>query len=235
MGLFKYPMTIGESKEARYDKLVEARKVCHECVGLTNPSECEGGAFDCDAIGEWSRWQGNLSAPLMIVGQDWGDVQWFVREKGHSTDWSRTNRTLLELLASIGFNLKLPSETRDGILFFTNAVLCLKRGGAQAPVRPQWFRNCGRLFLRPTIELVQPKAVVCVGEKAYRAVLGAWEIKPRKFIDAVTSKDPVVLSPLGPAVFSVYHCSARTQNTNRNIVAQREDWKRIGEFLSLRP
>jgi DNA polymerase len=72
----------------------------------------------------------------MLVGQDWGDVEWFVREKGRSTDTSTTNRTLLRLLDVIGFKLNLPSETpSEGVLFFTNAVLCLKSGGAQASVR----------------------------------------------------------------------------------------------------
>jgi uracil-DNA glycosylase len=233
-------MSIGDGKKVRYHGLVEARKACRACTSLTNPSTsltnpsvCEDGKYDCDAIGSWSAWQGNLDAPLMLVGQDWGDVQWFVREEGRSTDTSRTNKTLLRLLASIGFELKLPSETPgDGVLFFTNAVLCLKDGGAQASVPTEWFRNCGTRFLRPTIELVQPKIVVCLGERAYRAVLGAWEIKARKFSDAVTLKEPVALSPLGPWVFPVYHCGARTQIMNRNLEAQLEDWKRIGEFLS---
>jgi len=33
------------------------------------------------------------------------------------------------------------------------------------------------------------------------------------------------------AVFAVYHCGAYVQNTHRKLVAQREDWKRIGKFL----
>jgi uracil-DNA glycosylase len=226
-------MGIGDSKKARYRALIEERKACQSCTGLTNPSMCEDGAFDCDAVGEWSRWQGNLDAALMVVGQDWGDVKWFVRAKGHSTDTSKTNTTLLELLDSIGFKLKMPSETHDdGVLFFTNAVLCLKSGGAQGPVLREWFRNCGKRFLRPTIELVKPMTVVCLGERAYRAVLGAWEIKAPRFKDAVISKEPVPLSPGGPWVFPVYHCGALALNMNRNIVEQRDDWRRIGEFLA---
>ena len=221
------------NKDTRYQALVEVRKACRACgTGLTNPSVCENGAFDCEAMGEWSHWQGNLDAPLMVVGQDWGDVAWFLREKGRSTNTSRTNTTLLKLLASIGFQLKLPYQTQgNGTLFFTNAVLCLKSCGAQSSVKPEWFRNCGHRFLRPTIELVQPKIVVCLGERAYRAVMGAWQIKARKFYDAVTSPDSVLLPPCGSSVFPVYHCGARTLNTNRNFEAQLADWKRIGRFL----
>jgi len=64
-------------KKAKYDALIEARKSCRACVDLVNPSVCQDGAFDCNAIGAWSKWQGNLDAPVMVIGQDWGDVAWF--------------------------------------------------------------------------------------------------------------------------------------------------------------
>ena len=112
---------------------MHGRKQCSQCTGLTNPSLCEGGVFDSDSIGSWSDWQGNLNAPVMLIGQDWGDVAWFVREKGRPTHTSRTNTTLLKLFDSIGLDIKLPKDTiRPGSLFFTNAILYLKQGGAQA-------------------------------------------------------------------------------------------------------
>ena len=67
-------MTELDSKRARYGALVGARKTCRACADPANPSVCEGGAFDCEAIGAWSRWQGNADAQVMVVGQDWGDV-----------------------------------------------------------------------------------------------------------------------------------------------------------------
>jgi uracil-DNA glycosylase family 4 len=219
-------------KKAEYDALVQARRLCRACVELVNPSVCQGGAFDSDAIGAWSNWQGNLDALVMVIGQDWGDVAWFLREKGRSTDTSRTNSTLLKLLASIGFEIKLPSETTDGgVLFFTNAILCLKKDGAQAAVRANWFRNCGTRFLRPVIELVQPKVVICLGQRAHRAVLSAFDLKVGNFNDAVLSKEPTLL-PINSRVFAVYHCGAGTLNRNRNFEHQLQDWHRIGEFLS---
>ena len=228
-------ITKNDSKEASCEKLVQDRKTCHACgEGLTNPSVCDGGRWDCNAIGAWSQWQGNLDAELMVVGQDWGDTRWFIRAKGRATDTSKTNNTLLRLLSSIGFDVRVQSQTPDrGALFFTNAILCLKSGGAQASVMPEWFQECGARFLRPTIEIVRPKVVVCLGERAYHAVLGAWPeqgTRPGKFKDAVTSKPPVQL-PGGTMVFPVYHCGARTLNMSRNLDEQRRDWKRIGDFL----
>jgi hypothetical protein len=86
----------GHSKGVRYRNLVRARKACRACDGLTNPSVCHDGVFDCDEMGAWSQWQGNLDTELMVIGQDWGDVAWFVRERGGSTNTSKTNTTLVE-------------------------------------------------------------------------------------------------------------------------------------------
>ena len=228
----------GHTKRARYEALVAARKTCRACVdptnpdrGLTNASVIERGVFDCDEIGAWSQWQGNLDAELMVVAQDWGDVNWFMRAKGYPTSTSPTYTTLVELLRCAGFRINLPNQTHDkGTLFFTNAVLCMKQGGASASVKDKWFRNCGMLFLRPLIDLVQPKVAVCLGKKAYCAVLTAYEMIPRTFSNAVESGEPDLISS-GVAVFAVYHCGAYVQNTHRKLAAQREDWKRIGKFL----
>src|SRR5204863_3306510 len=126
-----------------------------------------------------SQWQGNLDAALMVVAQDFGDVRWFLEADGYPTSISTTNTTLVRLLSSAGLNIDLANRTNGkGLLFFTNAVLCMKQGGArgsQAPVKSEWLRNCGTRFLRPTIELVQPKVVVCLGAKAYGAVMAAYE------------------------------------------------------------
>ncbi|HVS81921.1 MAG TPA: uracil-DNA glycosylase family protein [Pyrinomonadaceae bacterium] len=221
-------------KRVRYDSLVKNRKACQACSGLTNPSTIEGGVFDCDEIGAWSLWQGNLDAQVMVVGQDWGDVNWFLRVKGRPTSTSPTNTALVQLLAAAGLTINLANQTTGrGSLFFTNAVLCMKPNserGAQSPVRPEWLRNCGKRFLRPLIEIVKPKVVVCLGEKPYRAVMTAYGITPRRFRYAVDSGQPDKLHG-GPLVFPVYHCGAIVSNTHRRRAAQLEDWKRIGKFL----
>lgn len=224
-------MSSQDSKAGLYRQLVQARKACRVCVGLTNPSICEGGCFDGDEIGSWSGWQGNLDAEVMVVGQDWGDVRWFVAERGQSTNTSRTNTTLVQLLGEAGIRIGLPRETSGrGTAFFTNAILCLKDGGAQAAVRATWFQNCGVKFLRPLIELVRPRVVVGLGERAYRGILRAYDLRAGRFSDEVRRKRPVELSA-GTFAFAVYHCGARTQNINRSLDVQLRDWRRIGAFL----
>jgi uracil-DNA glycosylase family 4 len=220
-----------DRKLAQYETLVKLRKSCRACTGVTNASSIQAGIYDCHEVGAWALWQGNLHAKLIVVGQDWGDVDWFLRVKGRPTSTSKTNTTLVELLRAAGLKIDLANRTTDrGLLFFTNAVLCMKEGGAQAPLKAEWLRNCGSSFLRPTIELVQPKIVVCLGAKAYGALMDAYGLKARPFSSAVDSAQPDRL-PGGVYVFPVYHCGAYVLNTHRKLPQQLEDWKRIGLFL----
>lgn len=160
-----------DPKQIAYSPLVRARQSCRACPGLINPAEC---LHDSDQIGPWSLWQGNLRADLVVVGQDWGDARYFTSNKGRDGSGNPTNENLRKLLRSIGIDIAGPTaaDAGGGAVFLTNAVLCLKDGGMQAEVRPEWFVNCGRRFLRPTIDLVAPTAVVSLGERAYSATGG---------------------------------------------------------------
>lgn len=91
-----------DSKAERYIELVQRRKCCSRCKDeLCNPALLSGYRnFDTE-IGPWSRWQGNLNANLMIVGQDWGTVK-YLREHYFTNkleaEPSHTNKNLCELL-----------------------------------------------------------------------------------------------------------------------------------------
>lgn len=143
-----------------YARLVAERKACRLCEGLTNPSQVEAGRYDSSEIGPWTRWQGTLSARLMVVGQDWGGVPYFTGHCGRESIANRTNRNLRELIGLLGIDVGEPENPgTSGQAFFTNAILCLKEGGLQAEVRDAWFRNCGT-HLRRQVELVAPRVLV---------------------------------------------------------------------------
>ena len=116
-----------------------------------------------------------------------------------------------------GLRIDAPSAANSGtgITFFTNAILCLKQGGMQAAVDPVWFANCGKLFLRPTIELIAPNAVVTLGVRAYRAVCYAYGLRPQVFRRAVVG-EPTQL-PSGSLLLPVFHCGSRIINTHRPL------------------
>jgi hypothetical protein len=125
-------------KSAEYVHLVQQRKRCQLCTrdGLVNPAEIVPN-LDSNEIGPWTRWQGNLNAKLMIVGQDWGDDRYFCKNDGREAPANPTNETLRRLIRELGIEIDSPCDLgRDGDLYFTNAILGLKQDGDfQGPVR----------------------------------------------------------------------------------------------------
>lgn len=219
-------------KISEYKKLVEVRKKCRRCEssGLLNPSEIKGGCYDSGQIGPWSRWQGNLNAPLMVVGQDWGGTDYFLKNKGHDKPGNPTDLNLINLINIAGFTIKdvyLPEG--QNILFFTNAILCLKGGNLQSDVQKEWFHNCA-FFLRKQIEIVNPSIIVGLGKHAYEAVLSCYRLKAGSFKAEVEAEKGREL-PNGITVFAVYHCGIKSINMNRPMEAQKHDWLRVRRFL----
>jgi DNA polymerase len=189
-----------------------------------------GGAFDSEEIGPWTYWNGDLDARIFVVGQEWGDVDSFERQKGRDTP-SGTNRMLEELLGSVGFHIDpAPNRIPASGVFLTNAALCLKLGGVQAQVRDEWFKNCGVLFLRDQVELVDPRVVIALGQKAYLALCFAFGIPRIDFRHAVNCREAIPL-PTGAAMVVVYHCGQRMQNTHRSRLEQFEDWKLVKRIV----
>ena len=171
----------------------------------------------------------------MVVGQDWGDTNYFIKNQGLEAQHNPTNNMLRELLGSIGIDVGSPHDcSSDGQVFLTNAILCLKtNGGLQGDVKKEWFSNCGRAFLRPLIEIVQPKVAVCLGERAWRSVTAAFDQPAGLFRDSVENSRGVQIMD-GSVAMAVYHCGARTLNMHRKREQQFRDWQRIGNVLGHR-
>jgi DNA polymerase len=165
------------------------------------------------------------------MGQDWGDVRYYTRNRGLDDFRNPTMRTLERLLRGIGLEVSLAEycmEERG--LFLTNALLCLKEGGLQAQVERQWFNNCGAHFLRRQIEIVAPRVAVALGLKAYEAALGAFGLEGGPFRRAVEDEAGTTL-PNGSRLLAVYHCGQRILNTHRPFEQQQRDWQRVANAL----
>lgn len=214
----------GDKKDI-YAALVQKRKQCFICNGVLNPSQINEGVFDVhNHIGPWSAWHGDLDAKVMVIGQDWGDVGTFIRQEGKYNPIKDTNRNLVKLLESVGL-------TEEDPLFFTNVVLCLKEGdGLAAETKNDWYRNCGNKFLKPLIDLVQPKIVITLGEKAYKSLVNLYGLPNIKFKEAVERTAPFLIGK-GIHYFPMYHCGRISLNRNRNWSLQLKDWERIKPFL----
>ena len=225
-------------KPAAYAALVTSRKQCRACeqampvgAGLVNPAHYLDGVHDCDHIGAWSRWQGNLDAEVLVVGQDWGDVGFFERHKGADSVSTPTDGMLVKLLGAVDVTISLErNDGANGSIFLTNAILCLKRGGMAARVRSDWFDTCGPRYLKPLIEIVQPRIVVTLGAWAYQSVCHLWSLKQLPLRDAVDDPQGFHLSSQ-TVLFPRYHCGRRILNTVRKLEQQHADWERIGTAL----
>ena len=224
-------------KSPAYQQLVAARKACAACASLINPSTHPN--LDSDRIGPFSRWQGNLNSEIVVVGQDSSDIRTYTE---HDGDWPgpavQTNIALVKLLSAAGIEISAPhpGHSEDKV-FFTNAVLCLKdscassRRSMQGRIKRDYARMCGNLFLRPTIELIAPRAVVTLGSTALTATLASFGIEqPVKLLELIRRGQTFNLS-CGSVLFPMCHPSRTVQNTVRSFDLQVNDWQRLGGWL----
>lgn len=222
-------LSLSEKIEA-YRSLVRERQACGECrgMGLENPHAVDK-EFDRDEIGPWSLWQGSLSANTVIVGQDWGDLEYYLQHRGRDSDDNPTNKNLIRLLRSIGVTVDKPSSLlKNDSLFFTNAALCLKSGGMSARIDHNCYLRCGKLFLKPLLDIIKPQNIITLGTKAYETVVHIYGIK-KDSLKRVAGKK--IELDGGTLLFPVYHCGEYGVNTNRSWELQLKDWERFKLFV----
>lgn len=215
--------------------------------------------WDPNVVSLWENWQGNLNAPVMVVGQDWGDINYYLCYGGNESGAREgqtpnpTNNHLITFLSAIGYPLLPPSinscdnNKRNGSLFFVNAIQCLKSGGPikegsnnglQAPVKDKWFKKCEVEFLSELIKIVNPSIIIPLGKRASISVLRPFKYK----ITHIKMRELVKFEFIiidGIRVCPVYHCGGRGL-VNRKmdehydlhksaLELQLLDWKTISE------
>lgn len=241
----------GRTKQERYADLVRERQEYDpSSVGLVNPSQVDQGKYDVPHMGPWTAWAHDLNADLMVVGQDWGDVDYYATNRGYDNPRNPTNIALQTLLLSVGRPIPPPPSESDAVgadaltandakhsdratcrVWLTNALLWLKSGGLSAPVDKAWFGEPSRPLLKAQVDLVQPRVIVALGEKAYDCLLAAYGLPHRRgpFKDAVESSTGIEIrvGDQPTKILAVYHCGARIQNTLRSLDKQLEDWKHV--------
>ena len=130
-----------------------------------------------------------------------------------------------DLLDSIGIHVEHRLQPAgEQKLFFTNSVLCLRPGNlTTGTAKAGWFRNCSG-FLSQQVNIVNPKVVITLGHKAYRALLQAYRLKPKaKMQDAV---EDVTALPNGSKLIPMYH-PGYWGTRARSLEEQKQDWQRV--------
>jgi DNA polymerase len=238
------------TKIEKYRSLVEKRKSCQLCNNITNPSKIENGIFDSDEIGPWSRWQGNLYAELLIVGQDWGDITYFKDKDNQGRDipsGNKSNENLQKLLAYIGIQIGKPREIQEEIVFFTNLILCIKKkGGLSGRIKSEWLMNCAVRFFPPLVEIIQPKVIIGLGKDVSTSILKLYQIKyPKNSFAYLIEQSPYRLTN-SMIFFSRSHCGywgvrnrwrykigekGRKGTEQDYMDLQKADWIRVKEWF----
>jgi len=216
-----------------YCALVAARKACRICLQRSpgRIRSCAEFVFDPDVVSHWEQWLGHRQPKILVVGQDFGNVAYFVRHKGRDAPDNLTNANLQRCLRAAGISVGDPSR-RDATapVFMTNSILCVKEGRMDAPILASWVRSCTEAHLKPLLRLLKPPVVVGMGSHGWQAVRRAFALgdAPRLISQAVGG---AWLAADGTQVFAVMHCGPLGL-TNRPLGQQLADWRGIGETVA---
>ncbi len=135
-----------------YGALVAARKACRICVERSPGKirSCAEFEFDPDIVSHWELWLGHKRPKLLAVGQDFGNIGYFVRNRGRDEPNNKTNDNLRKLLIEAGFSVTEPPQLdRTAPVFLTNSILCVKEGAMNAAIRSSWVSTCAEQHLAP--------------------------------------------------------------------------------------
>jgi uracil-DNA glycosylase len=215
-----------------YDELVMRRKMCRLCM-QTDPDKIHNGDefdFDPPVTSYWSQWLGHQQPRILIVGQDFGNVEYFCRHRGIDKLGNETNDNLLKLLFEADIEVgNAPDCDPVAPVFLTNSILCLKSGPMNGPIKERWVNACSQNHLLSLTNYLNPPIVVGMGTMGWRAV--------RRVFQLASTPQGIKLAaggswdtPTGTRIFAVVHCS-RLGILNRPWPQQVADWQKIGTTL----
>ncbi len=219
-----------------YGALVAARKACRICVERSPGKirSCAEFEFDPDIVSHWELWLGHKRPKLLAVGQDFGNIGYFVRNRGRDEPNNKTNDNLRKLLIEAGFSVTEPPQLdRTAPVFLTNSILCVKEGAMNAAIRSSWVSTCAEQHLRPLVRYLKPPVVVGMGNCGWRAVRQVFALAeaPERISNAAGSS---WIAADQTRVFAVGH-PGPLGIINRRWPQQLADWRRIGEAVAEAP
>ena len=224
------------ARATEWHALVSARKACRLCV-KRSPGKlrsCAEFDFDPDVVSHWEQWLGHKRPKLLLVGQDFGSIRYFTRNRGRDERHNKTNDNLHRLLAEAGIYPTPPPDRDFGTpVFLTNSILCVKEGAMNAAIRASWVITCTEIHLTPLLRYLTPPVVVGMGSWGWQAVRQALALTqtPRHISRAAGTS---WMSADQTQVFAVGHCGP-LGIINRPWSQQVVDWQRIGRAVAAAP
>lgn len=233
------------SRQERYRWLVNEVKNAYpqEPTGAVNEfiwcKDCQ------DEINLWTYWQGQgcLEPEILLVGQDWGNpdspvgvkcLQNIRNRRPYMEDNSFPSDIHLAELFQKALNIDISKKCEQ--LFFTNLVLGYRTGKNTGELKAtQFSHDLG--FFKTLVNILQPKVVVCLGEKVFTYALRAYgERVPfiGKYNDALNDRNNHVeiegIHFIGMSHCGNYGCKNRVGVHLRGMEQQIEDWKEISRY-----
>lgn len=219
-----------DTRKEEYTALVKKRKA-HKFrdAELTNPAATR---FDVDEIEPWAQWQNNLHATVLVVGQEFCDVDTYIRTEAkverHPDRYEYpSNKNLREYLQLLGLDPGHPAApNRANPVFFTNCVMGLKKPPMSANFKPKWMLESGAEFLLPLIKLIRPRVIIPIGNHATRSLGQLLHFKVGAHGAAVQNH----VEREGMVICPVYHTGGLGFR-HRPRAQQLEDWSRVKKWL----
>jgi len=220
------------NKREKFEALVAKRKQDVSFPdGLLNPSKINP-EYDSEiSLNPYDKWQNNLDSKILIIAQDWSDERYFLNNKGKDQDDNPTNKNLIELI-KIGTGVKIspPSHgNNNSVFFFTNTVIGIKpteAKGMSSPLKSSWVNYSIEHYLKPLIEIIEPKYIVTLGKTAYKAIASIYDLPEGKKMTTLIEENPIRLSVKDIKIFSFYHCGSLGL-VNRKLDSQKKDWEAL--------
>ncbi len=222
-------------KESLYISLVEKFKGFEgfSSSEILHPFKIDERFKDQNVLNPWELWYGNLDAEILVIGQDFSDEKYFIDNL--NSNWQKeidspTNKTLQSLLKNLGYEIDLPKNqivNKSLPLFFTNAVLGIKKNGMTGAIKEKWYKETAKLFTKELIEIIQPKFIITLGKHSYNMMCIAYDINAEKLFKNVKLEQNINQNFQW---FAVSHCSP-TGRINRNLEKQHDDWKEMKQLM----
>lgn len=226
------------NKQHEYNQLVEDfKKYDFKDEEIRNPYDLDVTEFNENyyVLNPWAAWQGNLNADILFIGQDFSDEEYF--KENFENNWKKeidspTNKSLKELFSLLDINIQLPTieSNQAHKLYFTNAILGIKRNGMSAKVYPKYYEKTSHLFTKRLINIIKPKYIIVMGAVAYNMICKLYNQTIEKKLSSAIDKNGTLKLDNHTQLFVVAHCSGLGKR-NRNYLQQKKDWSNIKQFI----
>jgi uracil-DNA glycosylase len=223
----KKAITDLEIKKIKYENLVAERQIFeYDTEEIVNPYSLELG--NDNNLNAWANWHSNLDADIIIIGQDFGSIEYYKKNNGLDESDNETNLNLRNLCLNLNIDLGTVENPNKASIYLTNAVLGAKSGSMSTAIKTKWY-DCTKHLTKKLIEIISPKYIITLGAIPLDLMKRIYKLDIENLAKTIEN-NPITLEN-GIKLFAVYHCS-NLGFANRKKELQIHDWKKINKIIN---